>query len=212
MCNSDRNRKRSKRRTIVAPAPIENPDVPEWLTRSKVYKRLPVGVRSHVDAAILLRPADAPTVEAIAAKYKIAERFDISITALRRYARKLEQFVRPTVTSQLMAGVLGCLPKSYRRTLVAGGEVLLLSRVVKALTAEEKGKPALGVADLAKLASVLSAVGRRTQAVRSQKLRAGRGEKADTNPDAGALNSASLAEVVRELYGLSWPPPTSASR
>lgn len=172
-----------------------------------LYKRVPAAVRSRLDRAILLRPENLATLEAIADQFKLAERYKVSLAALRTYTGKLEQFVRPVLTSQLMAGVLGCLSEEYRQQLVAGSQVLLLSRVIKALTAD--GEAALSVADLAKLASVLSSFAGRATTARAKTDRA-RGKRRGNNEDAGAALSAAnptkLAEAVRTLYGLSWPP------
>jgi hypothetical protein len=181
--------------------------LPAWLTRSSVYKKVPVAVRGRVDEAILLRPAKCATLEQIAEKFELAGRYGISHSALRSYARKLEQFVRPAVASQLMAGVLGCLPEGYRQRLVAGGQVLLLSRVVQALSAE--GGAELSVAELAKLASVLSAVGSRSRspaagAKAAPHTRSSSAGEVDPKPPTG--DPAKLAEAVRMLYGLPWPP------
>ena len=193
--------------------------LPEWLTRSSVYKKVPVGVRGRLDEAILLRPAECATLDQIAEKFELAERFGISGTALRSYARKLEQYVRPAAASQLMAGVLGCLPEGYQQRLLAGSQVLLLSRVVKSLSAEGGGE--LSVAELAKLASVLSAMGGRSRvptahskssrppASGSKTIRGMHSSTSDEGePDLSAAtgNPTKLAEAVRMLYGLSWPP------
>ena len=183
--------------------------MPDWLTRSSVYKKVPISVRGRLDEAILLRPADCATLDQIADKFELAERFGISGSALRSYARKLEQFVRPAVASQLMAGVLGCLPEAYRQRLIAGGQVLLLSRVVQALLAE--GGAELSVADLAKLASVLSAMGNRSRlpalkAKAAPTTRTSQTGEGEPDPEPAAGNPTKLAEAVRMLYGLPWPP------
>ena len=195
--------------------------LPEWLTRSSVYKKVPDAVRGRLDEAILLRPAKCVTLEQIADKFELADRYGISGSVLRSYACKLEQFVRPAAASQLMAGVLGCLPEEYRQRLVAGGQVLLLSRVVQALSAE--GGAELSVAELAKLASVLSAVGGRTRlpaarAKVSSKARTSLAGESTQEPASGEPDpkpsigdSAKLAEAVRMLYGLPWPPDESKS-
>jgi hypothetical protein len=180
---------------------------------------MPVGERGRLDRAIILRPEGLGSLEAIARHFKLAEKYDISIAMLRTYAGKLEELVRPAVTSHVLAGVLGCLPESYRKQIVAGSEVLLVSKVMQALNGDGGapgagggGNPAapLSVADLAKLASILVSLARRR----------GRGDRAvsRTNPrgegepaePAGACGTPSgpikLAETVRLLYGLSWPP------
>lgn len=196
--------------------PLRNQMLPSWLTRSSIYKKVPVAVRGRLDEAILLRPADCATLEQIADKFELASLYGISTSVLRSYARKLEQFVRPAAASQLMAGVLGCLPEEYRQQLVAGGQVLLMSRVVKALS--DEGGTELSVADLAKLGSVLSAVGGRpsvsaTRIKSTQKKRSSKDDASEQESVAGESASISsshdptkLAEAVRMLYGLPWPP------
>jgi len=181
--------------------------LPEWLTRSSIYKKVPVAVRGRLDEAILLRPAKCATLEQIAEKFELSQRYGLSHSSLRSYARKLEKFVRPAAASQLMAGVLGCLPEGYRRRLVAGGQVLLLSRVVQALSAE--GGAELSVAELAKLASVLSAVGSRSR-LTADRAKAAHKDRplptGESGPKSPAGDPVKLAEAVRMLYGLPWPP------
>jgi len=190
--------------------------LPGWLTRSSVYKKIPVAVRGRLDEAILLRPSDCATLEQIADKFELTGRYGISASVLRSYTRKLEQFVRPAAASQLMAGVLGCLPEEYRQKLLAGGQVLLLSRVIRALSAE--GGTELSVADLGKLATVLSAVSgrsispsiktRTTSKKRSSQNSDSMQESASSAFDSSTLSHdpTQLAEAVRMLYGLPWPP------
>lgn len=197
----------------------ESIPVPASLMRSSVYRKLPVGVRAQVDEAILARPAASPTLEAIAERFKLHERFGISSTSLRSYAGKLERYVRPAVGAQIMAGVLGCLPPGYRRRLLAGSQVLLLSRVVQALLNSESAE--MSVADLAKLASVLSSMARQgastprraaggrdsDQAARRGGRRSSTGKhSADEAGPIDAGDPAKLAQTVRMLYGLPWPP------
>lgn len=177
---------------------------PSWLTRSPVYRKVPVAVRGRLDAAILLRPADCPTLEAIAQKFDLEGRYGISPDSLANYARKLEQFVRPAMTSQVMAGVLGCLPASYRRQLVAGGQVMLLSKVVQALADDER-EAALSVADLAKLAAVLAAVSVSGPLKPPPAGSTRAGHKGRRNVLAGGAaieDPTQLAEAVKMVYGL----------
>lgn len=173
--------------------------VPTQLMRSVAFRRLPAEVRRQVDEAILLRPPDCATLEAIAAKYKLKDQYQVSISALKAYARNLERLARPIVSSRLLSQVLGCLPEQHRRGLVAGGEVLLLSRVFQSLSAETPS--ALSVADLAKLASVLASVGGKSKA---------KSEKSDADSETAPADTNRLAEAVHLLYGLSWPPEGEA--
>jgi hypothetical protein len=180
--------------------------VPAWLARSSVYKRVPAGVRWRLDQVILTRPEDCATLEAIAERFDLQSRFGVSDQTLRSYASRLEAYARPVVASQLMAAVLGCLPEGYRRQLMAGNQVLLLSRVANALTAEES--VALTVPDLARLTSALSALaGRMTPASRGRPESTRKASTAEqAAPAVGPAEApAQLAEAVRMIYGLSWP-------
>ncbi len=181
-------------------------EIPAWLARSGVYRRMPVAARGRLDAAILLRPKDCPTLEAIAEKFKLAERYGISRAALRAYAGKLEQLVRPMAAAQVLAGVLGCLPVSYRRKLAAGSEVMLLSRLVKTLHDEKSST--LAVADLAKLAVLLKTMSQPNKKSEKPKPRQKTPprEPLPPTPESAASDSEGMAETVRTLYGLSWPP------
>ncbi len=207
MATKTKSRKKSGtgvNKTVERPEPESG--IPAWLARSGVYRRIPVTVRGRLDAAILLRPKDCPTLEAIADKFKLAERYGISRAALRTYAGKLEQLVRPMAASQVLAGVLGCLPASYRRKLAAGSEVMLLSRLVKTLNDEKTST--LAVADLAKLAVLLKTVRYPYRKSTTPKRRHNRSPRDSVNPspDSAVGDSEQMAEAVRTLYGLSWPP------
>ena len=180
---------------------------PRRLVRSMVYRKVPVAVRSRLDKVILLRPAGLTTIEAIAEHFRLAGRYGISLASLRSYARKLEAFVRPIITAQLAAGILGCLPSTYRHQILAGSQVLLLSRVIQALSADDE-QHALSVSDLARLASLLKAL-----AGRHVSLGVGRKLSPPDHPrrcgDPSPRNEkarSGLAEAVHALYGLTWPP------
>lgn len=179
------------------------------LERTRVYRRLPVAVRARLNEAILLRPKGLGSLEAIASHLELAH-YGISLAALRTYARQLEELVRPAANAQLMGSLLGCLPESFRRQLIAGSEVLLLSRVLRALNAE--GEHALTVAELARLASIVTALAGKTARSRptphrSKKNKDGGPEDRDGNPSS----ETGLAAAVRTLYGLSWPPDDRTS-
>jgi hypothetical protein len=174
---------------------------------------VPTDVRLRLDRALLRRPAGAASLEAVAARFHLQEEYGVGPTALRTYARRLDDMVRPVLTSQLLAAALGCLPRDFRDRLIAGSEVVLLSRLVQALTAEE-AEP-LSVADLGRLATILSGLarragshgpGRRTPGDR----RAGTGLRAgdvlrDGIDDASLAPGdppPRLAEAVKMLYGI----------
>lgn len=186
---------------------------PLSLLRSAIYRRLPVAVRMKLDRAILLRPEGCRTLDDIAERFELTSRHGISRASLRTYARKVESLVRPEITAQVVAGVLGCLPRRYREQVANGSQVMLLSRVVGAL---EHKETALSVAELAKLASVLASVARRTRRSKVPS-RDARRPAVSGPPLAGAANPqapldpSSMARAVRLLYGLSWPPPETSS-
>jgi hypothetical protein len=170
--------------------------------------------RTKLDRAIIFRPPGLKTVAAIMCHFALQEKYELSAEEVTAYAEKVEQLVRPEVTSQVMAGVLGCLPKAYRRQLVAGGEVLLVSRVLQALNTQETG---LTVAEMAKLASIPMSLARRSGSEqqggvgggRVRKSRSGQAHGGDDPSAEGGGDPIKLAESVRLLYGLSWPPGDS---
>jgi hypothetical protein len=173
------------------------------LARSRVYRRLPAPLRSQVDSAILLRPQNLPTLEAIAARFELS-RYGISAAALRSYARRLEQLARPAAAGQILAMVFGCLPDSYRRRLLAGAQVVLLSRVIQALSTEE-AQP-LSVAEMTRLGSLLAALARSPQV---RDLARARPQRRRKPLPAGQeeIQPGKIAELVRNVYGLSLPAP-----
>jgi hypothetical protein len=148
---------------------------------------------------------------------QLEEKYGISTGALVAYAEKIEQLVRPEITSHVLAGVLGCLPRSYQRQLVAGGEVLLISRILKALNTEETG---LAVAEMAKLASILTALagasrgesGKPAGLANLKKRIAGKPEEMEAQSLHADVVPIKLAESVRLLYGINWPPEKAAPR
>jgi len=196
---------KSRTSSVTKPAQGGQFAVPAWLARSSIYKRVPVRVRIRLDKAILFRPPESPTLEAVADKFKLSERYNISLASLRNYARKLEQFVKPAMGSQLLAELLGCLPESYRQQVASGNQVLLLSKVLQALTMG--GADALSVADLAKFSTILSGIASRTNMGSKKSTGSGpkkKGPPAESEP-SGA-EPGKVAEAVRMLYGLPWPP------
>ncbi|HOJ56732.1 MAG TPA: hypothetical protein PK184_13015 [Phycisphaerae bacterium] len=173
------------------------------LARSMVYRRLPMGLRSRLDSAILLRPKKLQTLEAIAAHFELSS-YGISPAALRSYARRLEELVRPAATSQMLAAVFGCLPAGYRRRLLDGTQVVLLSRVIQALSAEP-AQP-LTIAEMVRLGTVLSAIARTTE--RPQGPGAKRSRSTRPAADQEMMQPAKIKELVRSIYGLSLSVPS----
>lgn len=208
-CSEGENVRQKPSTADIQQVPTANPDISaptKALARSAVCRRLPMNLRTRVDEAILLRPKELPTLEAIAAHFDLAQ-YRISLPALRAYARRLEELARPAAASQLIAGVLGCLPVGYRRRTLAGAQVLLLSRVVQALSCETN--PPLSVAELARLGSVLALMARPHQASRS----AGAKRTHFRPPPAaqGEMQLSRIQDVVRRVYGLSLPVASQES-
>lgn len=196
-------RKRSAKPASVVDAGPDESRVAAALLRTAVFQRVPVAVRRELDRLILLRPDEAATLKAIADRLELNSRFGVTLDSLKTYARRLEQLVRPVLVSHVLAGVLGCLPEAYRREMLDGSRVLLLSRVVKALSADERDS--LSVADLGKLGSLLSTAGRSPG---TSHRSGGTPERStrDTDPPVSSSSPVEMAEAVRMLYGLSWPP------
>ena len=184
------------------PAATESAAAPAWLLRSAVFRKMPADARLRLESAILLRPSGCGTLEAIARTFELKSRYGLSLAALRNYARKLEQWVRPAVASQVMAGVLGCLPDDFRRRLINGSQVLLLSRVNQAL-GDEDGPP-LSVAELAKLADVLKSLARGRAGSAGNAPSDGQ-ECGEHAPNGTELDLEKMTKAVRVLYGLPWP-------
>lgn len=176
------------------------------LSRTTVYRRVPAAVRVRLDHALLARSPGRLRLRRIASEFRLSERYRVSVTALESYARRLEELIRPVLASQVVAGVLGCLPESMRRRMLAGSQVMLLSRAVQALHFEEKTP--LPVADLAKLATVIHSIGSRAGSAghrgTRKKPEENRAEGESSRPGAMG-DSDRLAEAVRMIYGLPWP-------
>lgn len=208
-CDSPRkhfgNRSKPASRTHDRPAePGLRGDVPLWLARSPVFQRVPARQRARLDRAILLPGGGGCSIPEIVEKFKLTEKYAITPAMLATYARKLEQLMRPTVTSQVMAGVLSCLPEAYRRRLIRGSEVLLVSKVLAALNTSETP---LTVAEMAKLASILMSVAKQNGSPARQSKRVdSQGTDSGARDRAEAVDPAKMAESIRLLYGLSWPP------
>lgn len=189
------------------------------LARSVVYRKLPIGVRCRLDRLILLRPKNCATEAAMAKRLRLAEGYGVSTAALRGYVRRFEQYLRPVVASQLTVAVLGALPAAYRRQIADGGQVVLLGKVVQALTdprpmGSESRSEALSVADLSKLAAVLRAIRPPDASGRAGRGRGRReaGSRRQVGVHDAAGSFGRLGEVVRRLYGLDWPPPSGESQ
>lgn len=211
-CDSPRknsgNRSKPASRTHDRPAePGLRGDVPLWLARSPIFQRVPARQRARLDRAILLPGSGGCSIPEIAEKFKLIEKYAITPAMLATYARKLEQLMRPTVTSQVMAGVLSCLPEAYRRRLIRGSEVLLVSKVLAALNTS---KTPLTVAEMAKLASILMSVAKQNRSpTRRSDRQAEQGSGLTACDRAEAADPAKMAESIRMLYGLDWPPDSA---
>lgn len=195
--------RRATKRTRTPASPAgQNGSPGDPLAHTDVYRLLPAKVRAALDSALLAREAGPAAREQIAAKLGL-DRYGVTAGHLAVYVAALEQVARPVVTSQVLAAVLGCLPRGYRRRLVIGSEVLLLSRVLAALSDEQS----LSVAELGRLAAVIGSLGgaRRGSAAAGGKRSPGRrGES--------GMSHEQLARSVRLLYGLELKREPGGSR
>jgi hypothetical protein len=174
------------------------------LSRSAVCRRVPVRIQSKLNRAIMLRSSSRASIDALAAKYDLPKQYGVSAAALRSYARRLEELLRPVLASQLVAAALGCMPEAYRRQALAGSQVLLLSRFVGCVW---QGDAALSAAEMAKLAAVLGSFAEKGA---SKTARSGRPATPDGTPSSNG-QPTKLAEAVRAVYGLTWPPTSRES-
>lgn len=172
---------------------------PTDLAGSALCRRVPAEVRSQIDSAILLRPPELATLELIAARFQLKEQYGVTPAALRAYARRIEELARPVATARLMAGVYGCLPAAQRRKLLAGSQVLLLSRVIQVLSTE--GDTALSVAELARLGSIVSGMAGR-KATRNPKPAKDSKNRTRGRAEIPA-DGGDIAALVRQVYGLN---------
>ncbi|MGQ9650602.1 MAG: hypothetical protein ACUVXJ_10865 [Phycisphaerae bacterium] len=175
------------------------------LARTAVYKRVPLSTRRALDRAILVRPEGCATLEAIEARFRLTQRFGVSRKNLRMYARKLEGVAEPFFAGNLAAAILGCMPATYASQVAAGSQIILISRLVQALT---QRKSRLEVPELIKLASALR-FANPTGVARSAAMK-GCGKKGhergrDHRDSSCFSNQATLAEAVRTVYGLEYP-------
>ncbi|HPD30436.1 MAG TPA: hypothetical protein PLL20_10600 [Phycisphaerae bacterium] len=182
------------------------------LARTAVYKRVPFSTRRALDRAILARPEGCATLEAIEARFRLTERFGVSRDNLRTYARKLERVAEPCFAGNLAAAILGCMPTAYGSQVAAGSRIILVSRLVQALT---QGESRLEIPELIKLASALR-LAHATAVARNAAMKGcgGRGkDRGRDRKDSWCFsNQAALAEAVRTVYGLEYPAhrPTGA--
>jgi hypothetical protein len=207
--NRKADRKQQKCMDAEIPAPPEAA-VPAGLTRTAVYRKVPVAVRCRLDKAILLRGTNGNAVDEIHAEFDLAERFGVSARALRSYARKLADLVKPAMSAQVMAAMLGCLPNSYRSQLVAGSQTLLLSRVISALTDDRA--EALSASDLGRLATVLEAIAKRSNDADTKTGSKKRRSKKHNSisDDTDLADESKVAQAIRMVYGLTWPTEGAA--
>ncbi len=179
------------------------------LARTRIYRSLPVFVRAQLDSAILLRAPGCRTLEQIGKRFELQAKHDISHTALKEYAGKLEQLIRPAMTSEVIAGVLGCLPEDCRERLLAGSQVMLVSRVIQAL-ADEESAGSLSVADLARLATILRSATRQSRVSGGSSTRRGGIDCAATGNVP--LNEDEIAQAMAHVYGLLCPGQSDRPR
>lgn len=192
--------------------PVVPDELAAGLARSVVYRKVPPALRARIDRAILMPSEGDASVGQVAGELKLAERYGITEAALQTYVEKVETLMRPAVRSQIMAAVLSCLPREYRRRLFEGSQVLMVSRVLGALTNPDSG---LSVAEMAKLAAILHTMsGGRAARAHARMVRRGGSPASESGSsgDAGGSHDASrLPESIRLLYGLPWPPEGASS-
>jgi len=178
------------------------------LVRTLVHRRVPLSARRKLDRAILLRPEGCRTLDAIEAKFRLTNKYGVSRTSLRTYARKLERVAEPIFAGNLAAAIMGCMPATYRTDVAAGSQIILVSRLVQALT-KKRPESGLEVADLVRLASALRSATSTLNAVKTGGTR-GCGHNSDGREKMGktslcAASLPTLTEVLRTAYGLELP-------
>lgn len=174
-----------------------NPALVTALARSAVHRKLPVAIRQQVDQAILMRPKGLPTLESISAHFDLP-RYHITLSALRAYARRLEDIARPAAAGQVLAVVLGSLPPSYRRGMRNGTEVLLLSRMAQMISSVSS-EP-LSVAELARLGPVLAAMSRHHR--RRESAGAKRTHSSPSKSGPKEIQPTAIKGIAHDLYGV----------
>lgn len=187
----------------TSPEP-EGAETQEWplprlvtaLADSPVCRRLPVDVRLRLEHALFDRGRTGKTLEQISDELSLTK-YLICPGDVTDYARTFDELVRPAVSAQVLAGVLGCLPASYRKRLVRGSEVLLLSKLTQALSADSE--ETISVSELMKLASILRAAAGKRAVHRERQ----RGKRRAASMESFSDDHVSAA--VGRLYGLSWP-------
>jgi len=137
------------------------------------------------------------------------KREDVSVRLRRCWVyKRVPEAVRACLDATILTVVnalFGCFPDKYRQKLMAGREIILVSRVLQVLCGDENNR--LSVAELAKLASMISSYGGRSTTAEKPARRASQKSTGhnDQEKEAGAVSpdSARLAETVRTLIGLS---------
>jgi hypothetical protein len=178
---------------------------PALLTRTSVYKRLPDSLRNQLDQALLERPKDCATLNAVARKFQLAQRFGITTRALRAYAAKLDQLAEPVYAGRLVNSLLECLPDARPAELTDGGDVMLISRVVQALTQKDKKLAAPDLARAALLFGSNAAKQRLTSCKKEGYTDQGKPNRSPAEASPAQSRPDNLAESVRMVYGLGWP-------
>lgn len=170
------------------------------LGTSPVIRQVPFQVRSRLERLLFERVSNSESTQAIAEELEL-EKHGISVADLQSYRDALDELIRPVASVQVIAGVLGCLPEKYRRRLMMGNQVLLLSKVAKALADTQKEDFAAG--ELLKLASVLRAAALTQERGRKPVP----GSRADKKAGPDLLDFGIMTRAVRTLYGMIWPLP-----
>jgi hypothetical protein len=177
---------------------------------SPVLRKIPLRVRTRLDAALIHRSTTGETMSEIGGRLKL-DKFGVTSAELERYAEMLEELIRPIACSQFVAGVLGCLPAAYRRRLMTGNQILLMSKVAKILSQSNKEEFAAG--ELVKLANVLRAAAQPRVSTRQSRSAKAAGKQDPKDATIAAVDFLSDERVIRDvrsLYGLTWPLPISS--
>lgn len=173
------------------------------LIASPVIQRVPAAVRRRLDRALFQRTGRGLTLEQVAQELDLG-RFGVSMDNLTGYAAALDELIRPVASAQIVAGMLGCLPASLRARILRGNQVLLLSKLQQVLW--ESQASVIEAGELVKLATVLKSAAHR------RRRKGGTSKKKNMRADEALFDEARMAEAVRSLYGLTWPPAQTRMR
>jgi len=173
------------------------------LQRCAVVQKVPAKVRKQIDAALSREAGGRVSIKGLWEELRLRERYGVSLSALRRYARQLAAVRSQSASGQVvrtLSWLMG-MPIRQRRRLQEAGQLLLLGRLAEALQRSD-----LEPEQLVKLADALSK--QRTAAVRAEAQRLA--ERKFKQMVREALRSrkdrpdwqAGLAETIQRIYGI----------